>query len=61
MFQVGEPPEGAGIAIKAWNLLGGLEWHGLPIVAEMLGVEDVETLIHQLTAIRDKVNRNDNA
>ena len=59
-FQVGAAPEGVSIAIQAWNLLGGLDWQGLPVVAEMLGVEDVELLIHQLTAIRDAQNR-DNA
>lgn len=33
--------------------MGGLDWAALPIVAEMLGIEDVETLIMQLTIIRD--------
>jgi len=33
--------------------MGGLDWAALPIVAEMLGIEDTETLIVQLVAIRD--------
>jgi hypothetical protein len=33
--------------------MGGLDWTALPTVAEMLGVEDVELLIVQLTTIRD--------
>ena len=32
--------------------MGGLEWSGLPVVTEMLGVQDVETFIVELTAIR---------
>lgn len=39
--------------MEAWNLLGGVEWQGIPVVAEMLGIEDVEKLVHQLIAIRD--------
>lgn len=34
-------------------MLDGLEWAGLPIVAELLGIEDVETLVRQLIAIRE--------
>lgn len=46
------------IAIRAWNLMGGLDWTALPVVAEMLGIDDVERLIAQLEAIRDS-QRND--
>lgn len=31
----------------------GLDWAALPVVAEMLGIDDVEVLITQLVAIRD--------
>lgn len=43
-------------------MLGGLEWAGIPLVAELLGYEDVEILITQLQAIRkfqDDSNGND--
>ena len=30
-----------------------IDWNGLPIICEMLGVDDVELLIHQLFAIRE--------
>lgn len=33
--------------------MGGIDWSALPLVAEMLGIDDVETLIVQLIAIRD--------
>lgn len=33
---------------------GQLDWSALPVVAELLGVADVEILIHQLVAIRDR-------
>jgi hypothetical protein len=31
---------------------GQLDWNGLPVVAEMLGEEDIEALICRLAAIR---------
>lgn len=33
--------------------MGGMDWQALPTVAAMLGIEDVETWIVQLTVIRD--------
>lgn len=39
--------------MQAWNLLGGLEWGGIEAVSEMLGIDDVETLIVQLAVLRD--------
>ncbi|HNT63660.1 MAG TPA: hypothetical protein PKH90_12490 [Candidatus Desulfobacillus denitrificans] len=33
--------------------MGGLDWAGLPVVAEMLGVRDIEALIVSLCAVRD--------
>jgi len=41
------------VAVRAWNLMGGLDWAALPIVLEMLGVEDPEPVIHQLILLRD--------
>jgi hypothetical protein len=43
-------------AIAAWNLLsngmGGIDWHGLPLVVARLGIADVEALIDDLGAIK---------
>ena len=33
--------------------MGGLEWHALPIVVDMLGINDPEMLIMQLVALRE--------
>ena len=33
--------------------MGGLDWQALPVVAEILGVDDLETFIARLAAIRD--------
>lgn len=33
--------------------MGGLDWQALPIVIDMLGITDPETLIHQLVEIRN--------
>jgi hypothetical protein len=44
------------MAIRAWRLLangmGGIDWAGLPIVVEMLGIHDPESLIARLQVIR---------
>lgn len=32
----------------------GLDWAALPVVVELLGIDDVELLIEQLMLIRDK-------
>jgi len=39
-----------GISAAAWS---GMEWEAIPIVADILGVRDVERLIYQMTIIRD--------
>lgn len=33
--------------------MGGLDWQALPIVAEMIGFEDIDVLIAQLVVLRD--------
>lgn len=33
-------------------MLGGMDWAGLPVVAEVLGYDDLEILVTQLEAIR---------
>lgn len=50
-------PDGSVLTVRAWNLMGGLDWAALPVVAEMLGVRDVERLIDGLIAIREFQNR----
>lgn len=44
------------MALEAWALLGngmgGIEWSGLPLVAAVLGVGDIERLVHALRVIR---------
>lgn len=34
-------------------MMGGIDWCGLPIVCELLGVDDVDLLVAHLVAIRD--------
>jgi len=33
--------------------MAGLDWAALPTVAEMLGIDDIESLVYQLIIIRD--------
>ncbi|WP_296823897.1 hypothetical protein [Thiobacillus sp.] len=39
--------------MNAWNLLGGLDWSGVQLVAEILGIEDMELFVDQLAMIRN--------
>jgi hypothetical protein len=39
--------------------MGGLDWAALPIVVEMLGITDVDTLIVQLAAVREHLAHKD--
>jgi hypothetical protein len=32
---------------------GCIDWQALPVVAELAGIEDIETFVAQLAAIRD--------
>jgi hypothetical protein len=50
------------LVLRAWNLLGGLEWAGVPIVARLLGIEDeeaIEDLVRGLVTTRDWLRRKD--
>ncbi|WFP48509.1 hypothetical protein PL263_10330 [Methylomonas sp. EFPC3] len=47
-------PDQLKLAVDAWNIMGGLDWAGLPVVAELLGVQDIESLIYHLKLIRDQ-------
>ncbi len=40
-------------ALDAWNLAGGLEWPALPIVAAILGVDDIEGMVRRMVVIRN--------
>lgn len=43
------------LSIRAWNMLGGkVDWVGLELVAEVLGIQDIEALIADLLTIRDR-------
>jgi len=43
--------------VRAWNLMVGLDWQEFELVAEMLGVRDVESWITDLATLRDWHNR----
>jgi hypothetical protein len=42
--------------IRAWNHLangaGGIDWAGLPLVVELLGIDDIADLMHGLVTIK---------
>lgn len=37
--------------------MGGIDWAALPVIVEILGVNDVESLVRRLIAIRAHCNR----
>lgn len=39
--------------MRAWNMMKGIDWNALPIVCEIIGVDDPELMIAQLISIRD--------
>jgi hypothetical protein len=41
------------VAVRAWNLMGGFDASWLEVVAEMLGVTDIERLVRHLALIRE--------
>jgi hypothetical protein len=42
------------LAIKAWNMMGGkLDWTALEIVAELIGITDIEQLLAQFEKIKN--------
>lgn len=54
-FIHGTPPaDDIDLAIRVWNLAGGLDFAGLEVAAEIYGVTDLEVLIAQLAVIHDK-------
>ncbi len=34
----------------------GIDWNGLPVIVDMLGIKDIEMLIYQLIVIREHFN-----
>lgn len=53
------PPEATDddmLAMRTWNMLangmGGLDWAGLPLAVALLGITDVEGLLHRLQVIK---------
>jgi hypothetical protein len=46
------------LAMRAWDWMGGeIKWEALPIVVELLGVDDVQRLVTHMIAIRDHYDR----
>ena len=53
-FVPAPPPTNAVRAVDVWNMLGGeIDWSALPIVVELLGINDADVLIRDLIVIRD--------
>lgn len=46
-------PLDARLVRRAWAMMGGLDWSALPIVIEVLDIEDPEWLIAGLVCVRD--------
>jgi hypothetical protein len=46
------------LAIQVWNHLadrnGSIDWAGLPFIAELLGVDDIESLVDALLVIKTR-------
>lgn len=53
LFQPREQTADIAVAVQAWNLCGGMEWGAIELVAELLGITDLEWLVVQMAAMRD--------
>lgn len=43
--------------VMAWNLMGGeLDWSALPVVVDLMGEEDPESLIRALITVRNHLS-----
>ena len=49
----GSGPADSVLSLKAWNLMGGLDWNAMETVTELLGIRDIDALIGDLVTIRD--------
>lgn len=53
-IQPGPPPPDAIPALDAWRMMGRtIDWTALPLVVDVLGVDDVELLLANLIVLRD--------
>ena len=50
---------GQSLAVRIWNESEGLDWQALPLLIDVHGVTDVETLIAELVAIREIMGERD--
>lgn len=46
------------MAVRIWNESERLDWKALPLLIDIHGVTDVETLIAELVAIREFLEEN---
>jgi hypothetical protein len=54
---LGPPPLSTELrpVIRAWNMMGGqIDWSALPLIADLLGFDELDVLIGQLCALRDR-------
>ena len=46
------------LAVKAWGMMSGtMEWASIPIIADILGYDDIEALSSDMLTIRDHIER----
>jgi len=46
--------------MRAWRMMGErMDWHALPLLIELLGVQEVEEFVAALCAVRDYWRRSD--
>jgi hypothetical protein len=44
--------------VRVWHMMGRqIDWQALPVICDLLGVEDVEALVDDLLTVRDHVDR----
>lgn len=48
-------------AVSAWNMMNGeIDWSALPLLTELLAIDDIELFVDALCALRDfKITQQD--
>ena len=41
------------LTLRIWNEASGLDWQAFPLLADIHGITDIETLVSELAAMRD--------
>lgn len=45
------------LVFRAWQMMKGIDWSALPLVMELLGIDDPEWFVNSLIVVRDHLDK----